>query len=372
MNDFKELLADRASTIKAPVLDYDTITRAGNQRVRRRRAAGIGATALVLGAVALATPLVLDGTGSGSRNDPNGFVASEAKPLTWAQGSVIHAGSQSVDVGHRVSSFVEVPDGYVFTDEQQTVWHWTEGESLRAGKVGGERGGRQLASDGTRAAWVDDGVYTVLDTTDDRFTRAGTAEVTPRTEFGGPAVDALDGTDLYAHDYRGALRIDITTGTTTVIQGREDAPPAFRIYDAEGGLVLFGNEVDEPEPGEATYLSRNVTQPGKALPISGGDISPDGRYVMSENSDTQSDHFTLLDVATQRDLTPAAAADYGYFLGYAWVDGDTYSAFAIRDVERQPATADLLLCTVGKACTVSTSKPLAWPIQLPVGAHIGD
>jgi hypothetical protein len=376
MNDFKELLADRASTINPPVLDFDTITRVGNQRVRRRRAVGIGATALVLAGVAVATPLVLRGTGNGNGHEPNGFVASEARPLTWAQGTVIHAGSRAIDVGHQVSLFVEAGDGYVFADGQRTVWHWVDGRSTEVGHLA-TKNGTQLVSDGTDVAWVDDAArpvnYAVLHTSDNGLDREVAERQADPGEFDGPAVDALDGAHLYVRDARGALRVTVGGAEPpTVLFSRADLPPAFHVYDAERGLVLFGNEVDKPEPGEATYLSDSVSQPGAPLPISGGDVSPDGRFVMSENSNTQSDHFTLLDVATGTDHTPAAAASYGYFLGYAWVDADTYTAYAIKDIEQEPFTVDLLLCTVGKPCEVSTKAPLSWPIQLPVGAHVGD
>ena len=370
MNDIQTLLNDRASTLAPPVLDLEAITRAGDRRVHRRRIAAAGGMAAVV-AAAVALPLGLvsaDLLGSGDADA--GFAGADASVTTWATGSVIHAGDRTIDVGQRVDLFVVVPDGYVFADPDRTVWHWTDGEARRVGELTTDRG-RQLVADGPRVAWVDDGLYTVLDTTDGTFRREGTAEVEPATEFGGPAVDALDGDALYVRDARGALRFDLSTRALTVIVPAAEIAPAFRFEDAEGGLVLFSNEVDEPQPDEATYASRDVSQPGAPLAVAGGNLSPDGRLVMSENSATESDRFTLIELATGKDLTPAAARDYQFFLGYAWLDSDTYTAFAFKDAA-DPRLADLLTCEVGGQCTVTSEKPLARPFQLPIGSRIGD
>jgi hypothetical protein len=372
MNDFKELLSDRAGDIRPPVLDYDAITRAGNQRVRRRRAVGIGVSALALAGVVAAAPLVLQGRGSGT--DPNGFVASKARPLTWAQGKVIHAGSRSINVGHEVSLFVEAGDDYVFADGQRKVWHWADGTTTEVGHLA-TRNGTQLVSDGAKVAWVDDAAkpmnFAVLDTSDNTLDREAAEPVLDAGEFNHAAVATLDGDQLYAEDGRGAIRISVGSAEPpTVLIPRSELPPAFRVYDAHDGLMLFGDEVDA-QHGEATYLSRSLAQPGTRLPISGGNISPGGSYVMSENSATESDHFTLLDVATGTELTPPAAEAYAYFNGYAWVDADTYSAIAIKQTDQAPYSVDLLLCTVNKACTASTEQPPTWPVQLPVGARTG-
>lgn len=370
MNDIQTLLSERASTIAPPVLDLDAITRAGTRRVRRRRLTAAGGMAVVVTA-AVAVPASLLGAGVLGSGDPDsGFAGTDASVVTWSTGNVIHAGDRAIDVGHKVDLFVEVPDGYVFADPERTVWHWTDGEARRVGELATDHG-RQLVADGPHVAWVDDNLYTVLDTTDDTYRREGTAEIEPAPEFGGPAVDALDGDHLYVRDARGALRFDLSTRALTVIVPAEDIAPAFRFDDVEGGLVLFSNEVDEPQPDEATYASREVSQPGAPLAVSGGNLSPDGRLVMSENSSTQSDHFTLIEVATGEDLTPAAADAYGFFLGYAWLDNDTYAAFAFKDAE-DPRLADLLTCEVAGACTVTTETPLRWPFQLPIGTRIGD
>jgi hypothetical protein len=98
---------------------------------------------------------------------------------------------------------------------------------------------------------------------------------------------------------------------------------------------------------------------------------------MSENSADNSDTFTLLQLPDGRELTPAIARDYGFFLGYAWTDDNTYSAFGFRlDGRKVPSDikVDMLECRVDtRSCSVVGAGPGDFKdFEIPVGMHIGE
>ena len=98
---------------------------------------------------------------------------------------------------------------------------------------------------------------------------------------------------------------------------------------------------------------------------------------MSENSATESDTFTLLQLSDGRELTPTIAHDYGFFLGYAWADDNTYTAFGVRGIggrDESSIDIDLLTCEVDtRSCRVADDGPKdIRNFEIPVGMHIGD
>lgn len=382
MTLLKNLMNERADALEAPVLDLDAITAAGDRRVTHRRGfAGLAAAAVVAG---IAIPVGL-GLGNDAVQDEPPVTVSESAALTWASGSVIHAGSDSVDVGREVHLFVTVDGGYVLADPSRAVQVWDGTALTSVGQLAETTTefGRELVSDGHLAAWLTGGpgsyAYVVVDTRTgetQRFALPGSNQ--PSGEFEGPEVAAVDGNDLYVRDQRGAVRIDVLTGETTVLR-EAPARGILVIEDVENGEVLF--TLSSPAPGEdadqgdGTYLSDDLMQPGQPTGVRKGDISPSGSYVMSENSATSSDDFTVVEAATGRELSPVWEKDYMFFLGYAWIDDDSYTAFGIPKSVQQGDSEefdyDLLTCEVGGECTKAATGH--WPAtQLPVGQHISN
>lgn len=379
MTLLKNLMHERADALEAPVLDLDAITVAGDQRVTRRRAlAGLAVAAVVAG---IAIPVGIGLTGDDENQDEPPVTVSESAPLTYATGSVIHAGSDSVDVGHEVYLFVQVDNGYVFADPDRRVFHWDGSTAQQVGQLG-TRNGREIVSDGRAAAWVDetrgDWRYATLDTMSDTVTHVPAHRTEGPGEFDGPSVSALDGTDLYVRDARGAVRIDTTRGESTVLAAPSGSAE-ITVNDVERGLILVTSSLEAQQPdlsyadSQGTYLTRDITRLGSPLLVRDGDLSPSGTWVMSENSDTTSDDFTLVEAATGKEVSPAWEEDYMFFLGYAWVDDDSYTAFGIpRTVQQGDSEEfdfDLLTCDVGSPCTKAATGH--WPgTQFPVGEHV--
>ena len=365
----KDLMHDRAERMTQPVLDLEAIARDGERRIRRRRVVG-GATGIVaVVALGALLPIVIDRDGG---DDKDRIAVTESALLTWAAGDVIHAGSQTHEIGHDIHAFVSTADGYVVVDPDGAVWSWTGGAAERAGKALTDSSGSSvvLVADGAWAGWVDSDTheYVFLDQATGTFLRTPAAPGTGRKHL---RLFAIDGTTAYVRDLRGMATIDLVSGTVSVIGPLE---VSSEIDDVEGGLILHSLVKND---NDVTVASRDLGADGPALGVRGGDLSPGGRYVMSENSATESDTFTLLQLADGKELTPAVARDYDFFLGYAWSDDNTYSAFGIQGIGGQHQSdleIDLLKCRVDtRSCEVADDSPRdISDFEIPVGMHIGD
>lgn len=382
----KDLMHDRADGLDAATLDLTAITREAERRVRRRRiAAGAGGTAALL-ALAGIVPQLADRDRRAADND---VATSEAALLTWAEGSVIHSGGRTIDVGREVHAFVQTDDGFVFTDAERTVWTWEDGRADDVGTVlrSADSGAPELVTDGVHTMWVDghdpdQPSFTWIARGGEGGGFAASAPVAGDQKGGSRQSPAQPPAVLALADGVGYVS---AAGLTSATALDDDAgePPMFdgdvMIEDvANGTYLLTTTSGGEPGADEVTVVTRDPAQPGRALDVRGGDLSPAATYVMSENSARSSDTFTLLDVDSGEDLTPAVAREYDFFLGYAWADDDTYTAFGMHGIgqgtaEDDGVVIDLLTCSVdARACVVADAHPDLQEFQLPVGEHIGD
>ena len=369
----KQTMDERADRLGGVPVDLDAITREGDRRVRRRRLGGIAAGAVLAVAVTgVALPQVL---GGGDARDHRGDVAvSTAEPLTYAVGSVIHHDGTTTDVGHPVWAFVQTSAGFVSTDKDGTVWSTTDSGTEQVGEGVDLDARRVLVADGSRVAWVQqspDGSseLVVVDQADGGGTSSGSGSSSGSTGrvpgSRGPGVDALDGDTVYYHDQEGLVAYDAATGDSRVL----DPSGKTIVEDAEGGLLLH-----QREDSQRTVASTDIAATAPRLGTDGGDLSPDARFVMSENSATRSDDFTLLEVASGKDFAPAQEKDYGFFLGYAWSGDDTYTAFGMQISEGEPvgSAIDLLTCSATERTCTLVDRGLDFAkLQFPIGEHVG-
>jgi hypothetical protein len=366
----KDLMHDRADQLSPPVLDLEAITREGDRRVRRRHLVGGASGLAAVVALAALAPVVLDGDGG---VDKDRTAVSEAAVLTWAEGDAIHADGRTIDIGHDIHAFVATDQGYVLIDPEGAVWSWSGGQAERVGTAITDPSSSSvvLMADGPWAGWMDsekDG-FVFLDQA------TGTVRRTPASPGAGDDGEsrlrmfAIDGTTAYVSIAREVVGIDLASGDLAVVGALQAGAD---IDDVEGGLILHSVSKDDRE---VTVASRDLASDRPALGVMGGDLSPDGSYVMSENSATESDTFTLLRLPGGEELTPAVAKDYDFFLGYAWADQDTYTAFGMRGLggsDERAVAIDLLVCEVEtRACEVADEGPASFrDFQLPVGMHI--
>lgn len=386
----KETLREQADALPTPAPDLDAILSDGRSRVRRRRGLGGVLAAAALVGAALVVPSQLDAWGS--KDDETNVAANETPQLSWAAGSVIHAGTEQIDVGHDINAYVETARGYVFTDAGGTVFQWEAGQVLALGKVVDQSGQRDLITDGKATAWLDvtDGEWSFAVTEKAGVVRRLPAQIPAAVAEGGDGLSsaqaqtrertrvmALDQDTLYAGDQRGVLAFDLTSGDVSVLTQR----PGVAIEDAESGRLLFTDErspADAGATGSTYYASDLQDDTGSPLAVEGGDLSPGARYVMSENSATNSDDFTLVALADGTSFAPDQKTDYDFFLGYAWIDADTYRAFGLS-AQGDSWEVEAMTCSAsGRSCESVVPLPGTQDVetegfgfQLPIGEHIG-
>ncbi len=361
-----DVMTDRAAALPPAVLNPDRIVADANRRVHRRRTAIIGAGAVAALGLGAAGQAFWPSGGADKAKDDSVAATSESDANVWASDRIIHNGDTAIDVGHKVHTFVQTPQGYVFTDPAGTVWSWTSEGVDEIGQASpNANGGPVLVRDEGLVAWLDSqtgsNVIMLYDQTQEATTPLVTLPTDARAEF-GPEIVAIDESDLYAVDGGGVIKIDVRTGEVSA-----RAPGVkFSLSDVEQGWLAH----DTPAGGGQLAITREMSQTEPTVDLfAPADLSPAATYVMSENGDD----FKVVKVSTGEDRSPAAKADYFFFTGYQWVDDDTYMALGLaEDFEQNPG--DLLTCEVSSGeCTMSVPGVVDYGhFEVPIGEHLGD
>ncbi|WP_121252767.1 hypothetical protein [Nocardioides ferulae] len=364
----KQLLHDQADDVRFDAVDVDTLVRAGQRRVRRR--------GLAVGAGALATAAVVSGVGLTQLGGDGGATGVDAADglttasVSYARGTVIHAGSDTLEVGHPVRAYVRTSIGYVVADPDGTVWSVTSAGTTRVGSTDPDPDRMRLVSDtdGTVAGWLDtDGHPVFLD-------QASGESGFPLGEESGEdgagvqgvrELYAVDATTAYWSDAGGVIRAEISTGQVE----RFDGPPAVEgtddgyVIDVEVGHVAqarnFGTEIVVPGGDPVRLLEGGGTQ---------GDLSHDGRWLAQD-----ADEAMVFD--TSDGSRVPLAGDYAFAAAFEWLDDSRVVLIAQRS---QAAPVQLLTCTVpAGTCEVSAELAPSFAdfdgdIALPVGEPLED
>lgn len=348
--------------------DLDVIVRTGDKKVRRRR----GMTGLV-GVAALA----VIGAGIGLMSGGDDSVDAAGSPLTeavtWATGSTLHTPDRTVDLGHRIRSYVRTTAGFAFAADDGVVRSYVDGEVAEIGRTS-EKYPRLVAdTDGTGVGWVDYSgerpAFVVRDLATgeqvrrDGHTEPGMDEVAGRN----PAnFYALDGRTAYWRDLRGAVAVDLDTGDVRVIDpkdrdswsvaGAEDDLVALPQYDGDGGL-----RIEDRAGEEVAFLAGAFGD--LAL------VSPGARWVSMEG-----DQPEVYDVRTEQRVP--IDLDYYFGVGHEWLDEDTLVVFAAHT---KTSPAQILTCEVpaGSCTPVAELEPMdqlvgsfAIPGGIPIPAEL--
>jgi hypothetical protein len=377
----RDTMNDRADAAGYPHLDLDAIIETGDRRVRRRRLAAVGGAAVVAAAVVAAVaigPSALD-RDSGQLppvGQPAGPFA-QARP-TYASGSTIHYGDQSLELDHPVRSFVQTPAGFVYTGPDGQVL-FTDGLSeTQIGTTQSE--GRQLASDssGPYVGWVDSTdqgapAFVVYDTAKGeevvRTTEgslAGSAQNDPDTVS---VMIAIDNGIAYWHDGSGVKAYDVASGTLATVKEGADAE---WLDDVENGVLSHSSDLrylgDAGDQRIIVSSDPDATDPGFAR-WNHGYLPPDGQHVAVSGGDVSK----VIDVATRADVTPPHPGYWVVSFGQ-WVDDDTFTYLAFPGESPTYRTADLLTCSISQqSCEVAFGDvtgtdrdPVVFP-DMPIG-----
>lgn len=362
----RTLLHDKADGMDFAVPDLDRLTADGDRRIRRRRSAvagGVLSVALLVGAVA-----VLGDRGGDDGSATVAHPAPAARPVTWAKGSVIHAGDRTIDVGHEVHAFVETSVGYVVADAAGKMWSVVDGHATEVGTANAKHPRLVADPSGTRTAWVGTGLdapgrvepsgLQVLDQSGGRISIDGQSPAPGE-------VDALSGTTLYFHDDRGAVARDLVSGQERVVDpaGGRESPEGQGVVAANGDTLAL-----RTDRGTLLGTSRDHAVLLEQAYGSIGAFSPDGGYYSND-----ADSPSVWDVRTGKQVALPGMDDYAFATGFDWLDDHTLVLIAER-AEGDPMV--LVTCEVpdGSSChQVATLGGLDHPdYQLPVGQPIGD
>lgn len=382
----RDMLAERAD-VEPPALDLDGIVAAGDRRLRRRRVASVAGAALI-------TLAVVAGGITGVRmvsgmDDPPVATFAERR-ATYAVGSEIHYGADVISVApHKVSAFVQVDSGFVFTTEEGGVFVVNKDGVDR---IEPDNTTNRLTADhrGNLVGWVethnDDADSVVYDVaagrevvrtaTGNDFPPGASIAVTPR-------VVAIDGNTAYFGTLHGLYRWNVKTNKGELVA--EVPPNAVRaVVD---GQMVYQQPLTQPGTGIGLTIGTTLEDSG-GLRFSGQQafLSPGAKSLVTQPEDTRMSiepgwaGLQAYDVASGRQLMLPYA--YETLVFGQWLDDHTFTAAGERRTSRTDE-ADLLTCSMqSSACkvaapafstfTFSTTPPRTTPFALPTGSWVID
>lgn len=247
----KTVLDREASSVAFAPPDVDAIARAGRRRARRRRGAaalaGIVAVALVGGGA-----VVLAGGGDGesvvASGDGSGAVVS------WAVGSTIHVGGDTIEAGQPIRAYVRTSVGFVVLDDVDTVWSVTDDGVTEIGRMTSPQPDnldqQLLASDpgGSLAGWVgeDPSGDVMVETYDQETGESRSFPVPGARPPNDSVLFAIDDRTGYWRTPTGVVAVDLDSGRERqVVRITDDRVYDFEVYSAENGVIAFSPLHDE-------------------------------------------------------------------------------------------------------------------------------
>ncbi len=367
----KDLLHERADRVSPVSPDFDAIIATGDRTVRRHRVAGaLGglAAATVVGVVASYTVGLAGGRPAPPPIAAGGGGEDVAVPLTYATGSVIHAGDQEIDTGRSVRSLVRTDAGFAFVDRTDSLW-FTDGGAPE--QIGADVLDRRIVADDTGGlvGWVESPAgstpeFVVYDT--------GHATEVLRSDEGTKAdaarMLALDDGAVYWLSTAGVVRHDLASDQSTVLEadGSEHS-----IVDVANGMIAYRSGTEAGSPGDQPLMVGTSMSTG--VPIETQDLhgylSPDGSRMVVEHHDT----YTVFDTSTGKAIA-GSTAGYSFSAGVQWLDDDTVMVVAMKGPQQQDDLVPLhiLACTVSTdTCKIAVPGTVSFPdLALPVGEDL--
>lgn len=354
----KTLMHDRASLAAFEMPDVDLLVRDGSRRARRRGLAVAGGGAAAATAAVLVAVTALSG---GSGDQPGPAIATDPLAVdtpTYARGSVIHAGDESVEVGRQVSAYVRTSVGYVVADRSGVVWSVAAGDVSRVGETDAAHPHLVSDAEGPLAGWVDASgdrpAFVFFDQSSGdvvRNSEATAPDMGLLADEADPAyLHAIDGVVAYWRDQRGLVSFDLDSGTTAVVDA--GVANGFELLAVEDGWLATsaGDHGTELEGN-----GQQVRLPGVYSSL--GAFSPNARWVSFD-----ADQPEVFETATGKRIT--LDVDTWFATGYEWLDADTLVVLA---VDRENDPVDLVTCAVPSGTCEVAVAGLATPEELAAG-----
>ncbi|WP_309649672.1 hypothetical protein [Nocardioides sp.] len=368
----RDLLHDRAADVDFPTPDLDVLVRAGDRRVRRRRGAALGGSLAALAVTAALVVPALTDDGSPDAASGRDSVALPLDIVSWADGSVLHAGPAELDLGVTIRAFVQTTVGYVVADADGRVLSVVDGETTEVGSVDAERPRLVGDHDSTVVGWVDRAgkrpTFVVLDQEDGQRVLEDSSGTEPGmgdlADEADPAYFyALDGDTAYWRDRRGAVAVSVVTGEVDVIDA--DARNGFDLIDVQDGVLAFYGD-QGVEVGESRASARPLPD------VLNGTVM-EGNGVLSPLATMYAPDSELVKVVglNGNALSPSMPTSYFFSTVYEWADDETVRVIAL---EADDPSADLFSCSIATTgCTLLVDGAGAeGELQLPTGETLGS
>lgn len=388
----KSVLDEQATAVAFKSPHLEAIAHAGDRRIRQRRVAalaGVVVFALVAGTVAVSA-------WPGSRVTPN---VGNGPPgtVSWAAGSTIHAGPDTIEVGHVVNAFVRTSLGFAVVDDTDNVYSVTAQGVTQIGHVTAtlpnNTDQQRLVSDprGTLVGWVgEDPPGTLTMYTHDQAT--GRTRSYPSS--GGSEPDALffaiDDRTGYWRTSWNVYAVDLDTGVERLIK----PGPAydFEVYSVEDGVLAFSPNADTTFfAGRSVEEARQLRDFSTERPTGSTDpvrLSPTGSWLsfgaarLNEGAPGKTFEVTSIpevyDTTTGERITLRLPGDPKVALPAVWLDDVTlqvvageYLVGADPDPQLTMYTCSLPAGSCQLAATIDTFTD-ANPMVLPDGRWYGQ
>jgi hypothetical protein len=374
----KSLLVQQAATVAFKPPDLDAIARGHHRRVRRRRAAMVLA-AVAVAVVAGVAVVQLGPNGPAGRGPDVAAGPWPAGAASWALGSTIHVGDDTVDVGHDVRAYVRTSVGFVTIDSAGNVYSVTARAVTRIGRAliyasaGTDQPGLVADPGGTLAGWIGvDGSGRVLQVHDQSTGQTRAYETAGATGSGGALFFAIDDRTAYwrIETRAGVFAVDLDTGDERQLAGGDEAR-TLEIWSVEDGVLAFSRNHQPDENVTSISVGRSIDD---SREFTFGEhteahddvrLSPTGAFVsyLLYEFDGPPSHDKVLGIRAQvrhavtGDLVTLDLPAGAVAVPVVWLDEHTLQVLALGPA---PGQGDLYACAVpGGSCAVAADLPAA-------------
>jgi len=389
----KSLLAHQAGSVAFKPPDLNAIARDNKRRIRRRRAVTVLAAAAAVAVVASAAVAL----SSLANRRPDVVGPMPTGTVSWAVGSTIHNGPDTIEVGHAVRAYVRTSVGFVTVDDADNVYSVTDRGVRQIGRAAAvPKDGREfvrLFSDphGTLAGWVGQGPSEqsgLAMLVHDQAT--GQTRTYEAGGSGGAVFFAIDDRTAYwrATPDR-VVAVDVDTGDERQLAGADQAGN-LGILSVENGVLAFDRNHQSFGNVTSLRVGRSIDD-AREFPFGENAeasnvmwLSPTGAWLsfLRYQFDGPPQHDKVLTVTAQvvdtttGDPISLSVPPGGLAVPIIWLDDTTLQVLGVDVPPGQVAAqAHLYACSVPDGtCAVAADLPAAVldgnALVLPTGRSV--
>jgi hypothetical protein len=358
----KSLMEQQADAVAFKPPDLELIAQRHRRRVRRRRAV-TALSAFVVLVLGVGTVAVMSGRG------PEVVANPAVAEVSYAVGTTIHHGFDSLSVGHRVRAFVRTSAGFVTIDDNDKVYSVAGQEVRQIGQAltpppDGDH--VRLVSDarGSLAGWIGVGSSGLVFQVHDQ----ATGQTRDYEADAASAFFAIDNGTAYWRTSGGAFAVDLSSGEKRLIADGEEARE-LAIWSVSNGMLAFtrhqqrGANVLSINVGRSLDQAREITFPENAESDDLIRLSPTGAWISHLlyqfdgppiQDKVQAFLALVRDTATGEPV-PLGLPQKTFAVPVVWLDDNTLQVMVVGASERE---GNMSICDIAaRSCTVAVELP---------------